>query len=184
MANASLSSFKKISPPLNDVKIDKASADTNALSILNFKNQPYLRYGNWIYQLNTNDDFDQVEWVKLLRVGGLANISCFEAWPEMNLFFVGTLSDGLYIFQRQAFSILELPNIESNVFYAQQPYGPDAALTSKGVLFPNGNISLQYLALTPESLLRTRDGHYFGNYSKNKEDAGIIELDSGIHPIK
>ena len=157
---------------------------TVPVSLLSYNQELYVRYGDWIYYLDTKNHNGNIESNNVLQVGDIPNISCFKIWPQANVFLVGTLSDGLYIFQKHFFSTLRFKDIESNVFYSQTPFGHDGVLTKKGVLSPTTVLPLSVPAVTSESILQTNEGHYFVNTWKSKDESGIVELDSKLNMIR
>ena len=125
-----------------------------------------------------------VKTTRVLEVGAIPSIPFFLGWPEHNLFLVGTVSDGLYIFKKQSLTHLQFNNAELNVFYALVPFGKDGVFTREGLLFPGKSLPLKSAGIKNESLLQTRVGHYFACKWINKDESGIVEFNEQLEQIR
>lgn len=180
-----LSGFKKleIKGPLA-IAIRQGDKQNSPISLLVTGNKLFLRYKEWIYFLETGERYSDVISSKVLPVGDIPNISCFKRITEKNTFYVGTMSDGVYVFQKNSFSTLRFSDIESNVFYAQAPFEKEGVLTKKGVLLNDRVIPMPLSGVTSESIVRSDNNHYFVNIWKSKQESGIAELDDKLNLIR
>lgn len=177
--DTSLKEFEKvrITGPLADEMNKGKSADLASGLILQ-ENTLYVRWKESIYRLDFLEN-NLVSSNPVLNVGEISNITCFLEVPDTDILLVGTLSDGLYVFQRQQFSAVLLNQPESEVVYALAPFGRNGFLTWKGVVLPGKIITLPSV-YTGQSILFTKDGNYLLNRWVSREDAGIIILDSNL----
>jgi signal transduction histidine kinase len=181
-ADTSFREFRKISVSGNLGNLMKSADFRNtAATLLPDGENFYLRWGPSLYLLRFSADSLSVSGEPVLEVGSISHINVCRYWPEQRQFILGTLSDGLYFFRRHSFSTLEFRNTESNVFYAQVPFGPDGSLTNLGMLSPENSIPMQ--DLNAESLLLTSGGHYFANFWKNPLESGIVEYDQNLKKV-
>lgn len=150
-------------------------------SVLEFGGNLYIRNGEHIYLLQFSDEDRQARAIPILEIGPLPNISAFAIYPDMNLYIVGTLTDGVYLFRPKNFTVHLFNDIESNIFYAHAPFGR-SIVTPSGVLPPEtGNIPSGF---SPYSMMRTSDGRYLFNRRVKGEMAGIEIRDSLLHPVR
>ena len=185
-ANPELSSFKKIHIT-GDLAAAMAKSDrfTTPVSMLLDNDDLYIRYADWIYAVNLNSDQEGTLCSRMLYVGTIPNIDCFKFQRDLNRFYVGTTSDGFYIFQKQFFSTLRVAeDIESNVYYAQAPFGKDGVLTKTGVLYPDHNVLMPIRGVTVESIATLPNGHYLMNIWKDKDESGIAEIDNKLDIVR
>lgn len=154
---------------------------TLATSIFQRDNKVYLRWGQYIYDLRLNADRKSAVMNPTLYVGNISNIIDILPVPENNLFIIGTLADGIYVFQKQQFTPVLQTAQEENIYYAQAPWGTDGSLTNKGIVAPD------YFIPTPGpfdnlSILKSYDGSYY-MYRRAVEGTGIAQLDSQLRII-
>ena len=165
-------------------ELNALDRDAPLLSLVTGGNKLYIRLGAWIYYLEVSNQSEIVNTTRVLQVGAISFIPFFLEWAEHNLFLVGTLSDGLYIFKRQSFTHLQFKNTELNVFYSLVPFGNDGVFTRDGLLFPGKSLPLRSDGIKNESLLQTRDGHYFACKWINKDESGIVEFNEQLQQIR
>ena len=184
-ADPQFSNFKKIRITGQLVAELKAlDRDEPVISLITGGDKLYVRLGAWIYYLEVSTKSEIVQTTRVLQVGALSSIPFFLEWAEHNLFLVGTSSDGLYIFKRQSFTHLLFKNTELNVFYALVPFGNHGVFTRGGLLFPGKSLPVKSDGIKYESLLQTRDGHYFACRWINKEQSGIVEFNGKLQQIR
>ncbi len=162
--------------------ISNKNYDLIPVSLIKNNEDLYVRWGEYTYTLSFLNN-DTVSGERILYVGDIANITCLLKIPDQNAFVLGTMSDGFYIFQKQLFSTLTLKDVESNIFYAQAPYGSDGALTKKGVLSSHKYIPIPPHDFTSESILKTAKGFYYLNRFKDEWGSGVVQLDSQLHEV-
>lgn len=150
-------------------------------SVLQFGGDLYIREGEYIYKLRLNKENTHATAVPFLEIGPLPNISAFAIYPEMNLYIVGTLTDGVYLFSPRAFNIHLFKDIESNIFYAHAPFR-GSFVTPSGIL-PAASKFMQ-AGLSPYAILQTKDGRYLFNRRVKGEMAGIEIRDSLLRPVR
>ncbi|HEX5153982.1 MAG TPA: ATP-binding protein [Parafilimonas sp.] len=141
-------------------KISAPGTETAQVSLLGSGNDIFLRWDDMIYRLLISNTGKTVTGQPVLKVDSIPNITCYKALPDAGIAFVGTMSNGLYVFKRQYFSTVTLQDKEANIFYAQQPYSDNGVLMKKGVLLPGRFIPFEpgYIS---ECVLKTRDGYYY-----------------------
>ena len=158
--------------------------DRPLISLITGGNKLYVRAGAWIYYLEMSNQSEMVKTTRVLEVGAIPSIPFFLEWAEQNLYIVGTSADGLYIFKKQSLTHLQFNNAELNVFYALVPFGKDGVFTREGLLFPGKSLPLKSAGIKNESLLQTRDGHYFACKWINKDASGIVEFNEQLEQIR
>ncbi|KIC95679.1 hypothetical protein OI18_05415 [Flavihumibacter solisilvae] len=178
-ADTGLVEFEKvhITGPLA-AEMNKGKSAEFATGLILQENTLYVRWKETIYRLDFREN-NLVTGTPVLNVGEISNITCFLEVPDSDIYLVGTLSDGLYIFQRQQFSAVLLDQPESEVVYALAPLGGNGFLTWKGGIQPGKVFDLPSV-YTSQSILHTKDGNYLLNRWVNKLDAGIVVLDSNL----
>jgi signal transduction histidine kinase len=151
------------------------------ISLIQSDSLLFLRWGEYIYELSfINESYISAKPV--LRVGDIANITSFLKLPQQDIFVVGTMSDGFYIFQKQIFSSIKLKESESNIFYAQVPYGNDGVLTHRGVLSQHEHRPLS--GFNSRSILKTQSGQYYLNKISDEETGGVVEFNDKLEELK
>jgi signal transduction histidine kinase/ligand-binding sensor domain-containing protein len=179
-ADTGLSDFKKVK--LSGFAEGKSLDFSNiSVSFLPQKGKFFLRWGEYIYETHFSGDRSFLYGDTLLWIGNIPKVTTFAVYKEMHLFFIGSQTDGLYIFERQLFSTKTFRDRERNIFYAQAPFGRNGVLTEKGVLPEGTGKDLDgYLYI---SMLKTANGHYLMNRWLGNNNAGIVELDSNLNEL-
>lgn len=183
-SDRSFSRFKKIifDSRLRD-SILVCDAKNLPFGLLNDQLNLFLRCGKYIYLLKFDADSSHAEGVPVFDAGNISNVTVYRTYPSIHATIIGTMSDGFYIYKKKTFSTRGFGDNESNIFYALAAFGTDAVLTKKGVLHPGYNNKMSLRGFSSESLLATKDHHYFLNRWTSRADAGIAELDSSLQEV-
>ncbi len=148
------------------------------VSMMSQQSDGWMSIGTVLYKIATVEAA-AVALTPVVDIGNIPNPGSVAIDPETGMIVLGTLSDGFYLFARQPFHTLLLPDVESNVFYALAPFG-DGGFISKKAAFEGGRILPVKWGYTSEPLLRTRSGSFLLNRWLSHDDAGIVELDSNL----
>lgn len=141
----------------------------------------FMRWGKYLYGFNISRQADTAYFHQVLYVGDIANVVAYLRLPQSNISFVGTLADGIYMFQKQDFSTLELKANEQNIFYAQASFGKDGVLTKRGVIYRNKFTPLPN-NYDPITILRLTDGTYY-MARRDMESSGLTHLSNNLKPL-
>ena len=179
--DTSIGNFKKIELEGFEKNDKAANVLQQPVAILQRGEELFLRWGEYIYITRFSDDSSRLFGDTLLRIGAISNVTTFANYKQLKLFFLGTQTDGLYIYRAPDFSTVTYTNQELNVFYAQAAIGKNKVLTEKGLL-PESSRPLftHYLS---KSILKTSGGHYLLNKWISWEISGLSELDSNMKEI-
>lgn len=182
-ADTALTTFHKLALPglKNPENKGKNIAPVPA-SLMQYGDDIYLRWADSIYALSYSPNRASVSLHPVLYVADIPNVMGFLPLPENNMFIVATVAEGVYVFQRQAFSALVLENSQSNIFYAQAPVGKDGVLTNAGVLSP-GKFTPLSINFDPRIIFRARNGDYYV-MRREPNEAGICRLDKDLNIAK
>lgn len=182
-ADTALTIFHRLALPGLKNPVNKGNNLTAPpASLMQYGNDIYLRWANSIYALDYSSNRANVSLQPILYVGDIPNVMGFLPLPEYDMFIVATVADGIYVFRRQAFSTLVLENSQSNIFYAQAPFGKDGSLTNAGVLSP-GKFKPLRINFDPRCIFQARSGdHYI--LRREQKEAGIYRLDKDLNVVK
>lgn len=184
-ADTALRHFNKIAikgPLATDLKLSTTTLGNTTL--LPDANRLYVRCGPWIYKLELNNTLDTCVSSRVLFIGDLPYIPFLRYYPAYDMYAIGTMTDGLYVFSKQLFSNLKFENSDLNSFYALVPYGTDGVFTKRGLLFPGGSELIPPKGINQESLLQTKAGHYFASRWTEKKESDIVELDEQLRLVR
>lgn len=157
------------------------TATTLPTSIFQRGNNVYIRWGKQIYDMQLSPDKKTAVLTPVLYIGNISNIMDILQIPHSNSFIIGTLADGIYVFQKQLFSTLLQKAQEENIYYAQAPWGTDGVLTNKGIITPNNFIPSPG-TFDNISIAKLHDGSYYMS-RRDVEATGIARLDSQLRII-
>lgn len=183
-ADSSWNHFNKwqINGPLaSELKLAKRGS--GAISLLPHGDKLFLRSGRWLYALTFDRKTNVVSSTKFLNIGDISFIPFFRAYPHQNLYLIGTMNDGLFVFRKNSFSSLKFKNPEINVFYSLAPYGQNGVFTNNGVLYPGQSSIINRNGITTESLLKATSGEYYANRWISKDESGIVILDDKLKEV-
>lgn len=91
----------------------------------------------------------------------LSEITIFRSYPALNMYVVGTSTQGIYILRRKQFASYRHTNGFGN-FYPQVPYGDSGVLTALGVLYPGSSrFGFPFNVGQFQGVLRDSRGHYW-----------------------
>lgn len=162
-------------------RISTANIKSTPVSLLTYANDLFLRWGGTIYKLKIGTT-SEVAAEPVLQVDSIPNITCYAAIPNTGTVIVGTMATGLYIYSQQYFSTLTVKDKESNVFYAQQPYGNNGALMKKGILFPDKFIPFD-ASYNSESILRSKEDNYYLQRTINGDSTIIVQYNKRLENL-
>ncbi len=161
VADSTLTTF--IKPKIQGLPISMpAKRNENILrSFLPGNDEIFLRLGNLVARIDIISEGRIAFITPVLEVGNIPDISFFKPIFREATFFVGTMSDGLYIFRKQEFSTVVQKNAGSNIIYGLESAGLDGILTNNGLWRPSSTHFL--FDYNSETILKTSTGKFFMN---------------------
>lgn len=182
-ADTALTTFHKLAlPDLKNSVNDSKNIASQPVSLVQYDNKIFLRWGESIYALSYSPDRTKVFLHSVLEVTGIANIMGFLPMPDYNIFIVATVTDGIYMFRKKTFATLVLENSQSNIFYAQAPFGKDGVLTNAGIHSP-GKFKPLTINFDPRFIFHSRNGDYYV-MRREQDEAGVSRLDKDLKLTK
>ncbi|HEX5155087.1 MAG TPA: two-component regulator propeller domain-containing protein [Parafilimonas sp.] len=182
-ADTALTTFHRLAlPGLKNPVTKGNNLAAPPASLMQYGNDIYLRWADSIYALRFSSTRAGASLHAVLYVGDIPNVMGFLPLPAYNMFIAATVADGIYVFQKQVFSTLVLHSSQSNIFYAQAPFGKDGVLTNAGVLSP-GKFTPLPINFDPRFIFHARNGDYYV-LRREQDEAGISRLDKNLDVTK
>ncbi|HVY73527.1 MAG TPA: two-component regulator propeller domain-containing protein [Puia sp.] len=179
VTDTALTHFSRFGLNRTQYVISGRPEDRVEVSLMQRGNDVYLRRAETIYQLEFFPGAENFILDPIAYVGNIPGIIAFVPLPAYQGFVVGTLTDGIYFFQKQLFTTEVAEPGGTNIFYAQAPFGKDGVLTHLGVVSPGGFTPL-HENFDYRFILRAKDGSYY-LYAKRGD---LCQLDSNLHFIR
>ncbi len=147
-------------------------------SLLQQDENLYLLYSGNIYRLSYTDP-QTLTASLLVEAGSIPSITCFQEYPCINTYAIGSNTKGLFLLKKKQFQTLSFPETD-NIFYAQASYGDSGVLTHFGVLTPHTITRFPFEKVKRQAILKDRQGNYWLNIASES----LIKVDPSFKVLR
>lgn len=152
------------------------SESTTGLRIFRSNGKMYLFTKGRLYEAVTSKD-NTLYGTPRLDLGTIDDISAYHYFPDKGVHVIGSRVKGLMILKPKQFRTVTAKGSD-NIYYAQETLGPDAVLTTQGIVSSSGNaagVPVKMVGLS--GMLREPDGGYW----VSTQGPGIVRMDSRLN---